>query len=141
MSSPGSFSNADVSKSFQEQAGMRWNLSKSKSSESDPKLVPAESGANTGTIINYISGGQGGSGGGGGVQGQGDAVALLLASACQEVSPANELLAAEIVKELAFLPLAIVQAGAFISESGALDSYLALYKKHKAQLLSFQPKP
>ncbi|KAJ6488932.1 P-loop containing nucleoside triphosphate hydrolase protein [Mycena sanguinolenta] len=68
-----------------------------------------------------------------------DSVALLLKSAHQEISQTNELLAADIVKELAYLPLAIVQAGAFISESGALDSYLALYGKHKARLLREKP--
>ncbi|KAJ6488940.1 P-loop containing nucleoside triphosphate hydrolase protein [Mycena sanguinolenta] len=68
-----------------------------------------------------------------------DSVTLLLKSAGEETSSANELLAAKIVKELAYLPLAIVQAGAFISESGALNSYLALYQRHRAQLLSEKP--
>ncbi|KAJ6488928.1 P-loop containing nucleoside triphosphate hydrolase protein, partial [Mycena sanguinolenta] len=72
-----------------------------------------------------------------------DSVALLLKCAGQETSPANKLLAAKIVKassfELAYLPLAIVQAGAFILASSMLDSYLALYKKHRAQLLSERP--
>ncbi|KAJ7343825.1 hypothetical protein DFH08DRAFT_781334 [Mycena albidolilacea] len=65
-----------------------------------------------------------------------DAGALLLRSAAQETSPVNELLAAEIVKELAYLPLAIVQAGAFISKSRALDTYLELYQENQAQLLA-----
>ncbi|KAJ7823128.1 P-loop containing nucleoside triphosphate hydrolase protein [Mycena olivaceomarginata] len=65
-----------------------------------------------------------------------DAVALLLKSAAQEISFVNELHATEIVKELALLPLAIVQAGAFISKSGALDTYLALYEQNRAQLLA-----
>ncbi|KAJ7850967.1 hypothetical protein B0H13DRAFT_52122 [Mycena leptocephala] len=70
---------------------------------------------------------------------QTDAVALLLKSAAQDISPASERLAAEIVKELCYLPLAIVQAGAFILQSGALDSYLDIYMKNRAQLLSEKP--
>jgi tetratricopeptide (TPR) repeat protein len=42
-------------------------------------------------------------------------------------------------KALWYLPLAIIQAGAFISKSGALDSYLALYTKNRAHLLSEKP--
>ncbi|KAJ7892639.1 hypothetical protein B0H13DRAFT_1575446, partial [Mycena leptocephala] len=68
-----------------------------------------------------------------------DAVPLLLKSAALEISLKNEKLAAEIVKELCYLPLAIVQAGAFISQSGALDSYLDLYMKNRAELLSEKP--
>ncbi|KAJ7798780.1 hypothetical protein B0H13DRAFT_2298002 [Mycena leptocephala] len=68
-----------------------------------------------------------------------DAVPLLLKSAAQEISPTTETIAAKIVKELCCLPLAIVQAGAFISQSGTLDSYLDLYKKNRAQLLSEKP--
>ncbi|KAJ7703738.1 P-loop containing nucleoside triphosphate hydrolase protein [Mycena rosella] len=37
---------------------------------------------------------------------------------------------------LCYLPLAIIQAGAFISKSGNLDSYLALYATNKTWLLS-----
>ncbi|KAJ7874129.1 hypothetical protein B0H13DRAFT_2279998 [Mycena leptocephala] len=51
-----------------------------------------------------------------------DAVALLLKSAAHNISPASERLAAEIVK-----------AGAFILQSGALDSYLDIYMKNRAQ--------
>ncbi|KAJ7861336.1 hypothetical protein B0H13DRAFT_2282464 [Mycena leptocephala] len=68
-----------------------------------------------------------------------DAVALLLKSAGQDISSASERIAAEIVKELCYLPLAIVQAGAFILKSGALDSYLDIYMKNRAQLLSEKP--
>ncbi|KAJ6457313.1 P-loop containing nucleoside triphosphate hydrolase protein [Mycena sanguinolenta] len=68
-----------------------------------------------------------------------DAVALLLKSAVQEPSPANNLHAARIVKELAYLPLAIVQAGAFISKSGTLDTYLSLYLQHRTELLKTAP--
>ncbi|KAJ7819098.1 hypothetical protein B0H13DRAFT_392731, partial [Mycena leptocephala] len=68
-----------------------------------------------------------------------DAVALLLKSAAQEPSSTNEKVAAKIVKELYYLPLAIVQAGAFISQSGALDSYLDLYMQNRTQLLKEKP--
>ncbi|KAJ7816993.1 hypothetical protein B0H13DRAFT_2459166 [Mycena leptocephala] len=57
-----------------------------------------------------------------------DAVALLLKSAAQESSSANTKIAAEIVK-----------AGAFISQSGALNRYLDIYKSNRAQLLSEKP--
>ncbi|KAJ7873692.1 hypothetical protein B0H13DRAFT_2552295, partial [Mycena leptocephala] len=68
-----------------------------------------------------------------------DAVALLLTSAAQEISLSTEKTSAEIVKELCYLPLAIVQAGAFILQSGALGSYLDIYMKNRAQLLSEKP--
>ncbi|KAJ7874116.1 hypothetical protein B0H13DRAFT_1723426, partial [Mycena leptocephala] len=60
-----------------------------------------------------------------------DAVALLLKSAGKDISSASEKIATEIVKELCYLPLAIVQAGAFILQSGALDSYLDIYMKNQ----------
>ncbi|KAJ7121454.1 hypothetical protein C8R44DRAFT_919864, partial [Mycena epipterygia] len=65
-----------------------------------------------------------------------DAVELLLRSAAQDIRDSNKVTAAQIVKVLYYLPLAIVQAGAFISKSGNLNSYLALYKQNRAQLLS-----
>ncbi|KAJ7881694.1 hypothetical protein B0H13DRAFT_2540395 [Mycena leptocephala] len=68
-----------------------------------------------------------------------DAVTLLLTSAAQEVSSHNQQIATEIVKALDYLALAIIQAGAFISKSGALDSYLDLYTRNRAQLLSEKP--
>ncbi|KAF7333618.1 FabD/lysophospholipase-like protein [Mycena sanguinolenta] len=68
-----------------------------------------------------------------------DAVAVLLSSAQYESSPANELLAAEIVKVLCYFPLAIVQAGAFISESEALNTYLDLFIKNQTALLKRKP--
>ncbi|KAJ7930519.1 P-loop containing nucleoside triphosphate hydrolase protein, partial [Mycena leptocephala] len=68
-----------------------------------------------------------------------DAVMLLLKSAGQDISPASERIAAAIVQQLWYLPLAIVQAGAFILQSGALDSYLDIYMKNRAQLLSEKP--
>ncbi|KAJ7480594.1 P-loop containing nucleoside triphosphate hydrolase protein, partial [Mycena latifolia] len=71
-----------------------------------------------------------------------DAMELLLRSAAQQFTPGNKDTAAEIVKVsnmLWYLPLAIVQAGAFILKSGSLNRYLALYKKNKEQLLREKP--
>ncbi|KAJ7817916.1 P-loop containing nucleoside triphosphate hydrolase protein [Mycena olivaceomarginata] len=64
-----------------------------------------------------------------------DAVALLLESSVQDISSTNTQVAVDIVKELSYLPLAIVQAGAFILESGTLNTYLDLYAKNRAELL------
>ncbi|KAJ6500283.1 hypothetical protein DFH09DRAFT_1289820 [Mycena vulgaris] len=68
-----------------------------------------------------------------------DAVTLLLKSCAEEITPRNTELATEIVKALYYLPLAIIQAGAFILKSGALSSYLDLYSENQARLLSEQP--
>ncbi|KAJ7754781.1 hypothetical protein B0H16DRAFT_1458827 [Mycena metata] len=68
-----------------------------------------------------------------------DAVTLLLKSALQRATSRTEQIAAEIVKSLHYLPLAIVQAGAFILKSRNLDGYLALYMENQAQLLSEKP--
>ncbi|KAJ7736113.1 hypothetical protein B0H16DRAFT_1466819 [Mycena metata] len=73
------------------------------------------------------------------IYGKKDAVTLLLKSALQEATSHTEQIAAEIVKSLHYLPLAIIQAGAFISKSQDLDGYLPLYMKHQAQLLSEKP--
>ncbi|KAJ7166699.1 hypothetical protein C8R46DRAFT_1271620 [Mycena filopes] len=67
-----------------------------------------------------------------------DAISLLLKRADKQSSEDNNKFAAEIVKELCYLPLAIVQAGAFISESEDLSGYLALYHKNRTLLLSKQ---
>ncbi|KAJ7121178.1 hypothetical protein C8R44DRAFT_853416 [Mycena epipterygia] len=68
-----------------------------------------------------------------------DAVDLLLRSAGQETTDHNRTTAGCIVKMLQYLPLAIIQAGSFISKAGDLDSYLALYKENQARLLSQKP--
>ncbi|KAJ7484121.1 hypothetical protein FB451DRAFT_1363721 [Mycena latifolia] len=68
-----------------------------------------------------------------------DAVDLLLTSAAQDITDYNKDVAAQIVKVLHYLPLAIIQAGAFISKSGNLGSYLALYEHNKARLLTERP--
>ncbi|KAJ7695896.1 P-loop containing nucleoside triphosphate hydrolase protein [Mycena metata] len=65
-----------------------------------------------------------------------DAITLLLQRANKESSEENLKLATENVKELYYLPLAIVQAGAFISRSENLEGYLALYHSNRARLLS-----
>ncbi|KAF7368053.1 FabD/lysophospholipase-like protein [Mycena sanguinolenta] len=68
-----------------------------------------------------------------------DAVALLLQSAAQPITAATQQIAAKIVKALFYLPLAIMQAGAFISKSRNIGNYLDLYTKNQAQLLSEKP--
>ncbi|KAJ7800540.1 P-loop containing nucleoside triphosphate hydrolase protein [Mycena olivaceomarginata] len=68
-----------------------------------------------------------------------DAVALLLKSAAQVATIRTEQIATEIVKALHYLPLAIIQAGAFILNSQDLGGYLALYAKNQARLLSKKP--
>ncbi|KAJ7099176.1 hypothetical protein C8R44DRAFT_583924, partial [Mycena epipterygia] len=68
-----------------------------------------------------------------------DAVDLLLRSAVMDTTDDNRTIAGQIVKVLHYLPLAIIQAGAFISKSGDLDSYLALYEQNRARLLSQKP--
>ncbi|KAJ7158560.1 hypothetical protein C8R46DRAFT_1002214 [Mycena filopes] len=64
-----------------------------------------------------------------------DAISLLLERAKKESSEDNHKIAAEIAKELGYLPLAIDQAGAFILKSGDLSGYLALYHKKQTYLL------
>ncbi|KAJ7714752.1 P-loop containing nucleoside triphosphate hydrolase protein [Mycena metata] len=68
-----------------------------------------------------------------------EATHLLLRSAAQGETPENCRLARDIVKALFYLPLAVVQAGAFISKSGALEHYLALYEANCSRLLAEQP--
>ncbi|KAJ6472955.1 hypothetical protein DFH09DRAFT_1293848 [Mycena vulgaris] len=68
-----------------------------------------------------------------------DAMDLLLRSAALDITDHNKLTATRIVKVLCYLPLAIIQAGAFISRSGSLDSYLDLYEQNQTRLLSQKP--
>src|ERR1700753_4030105 len=42
-------------------------------------------------------------------------------------------------KELVYLPLAIIQAGAFIAKSRNLEGYLTVYSTNKSRLLSEKP--
>ncbi|KAJ7101066.1 P-loop containing nucleoside triphosphate hydrolase protein, partial [Mycena epipterygia] len=68
-----------------------------------------------------------------------EAADLLLRSAVQDTTDDNKTIAGQIVKVLYYLPLAIIQAGAFISKSGDLDSYLELYGQNRARLLKQKP--
>ncbi|KAJ7192497.1 P-loop containing nucleoside triphosphate hydrolase protein, partial [Mycena pura] len=69
-----------------------------------------------------------------------EAVELLLkGAAVQDPTPRNTSTAADIVKVLSCLPLAIIQAGAFIAKSGSLDGYLELFRANQARLLSEKP--
>ncbi|KAJ7872411.1 hypothetical protein B0H13DRAFT_2553388 [Mycena leptocephala] len=65
-----------------------------------------------------------------------DAIDLLLLSAVKEKTIESAQNASEIVKELSFLPLAIIQAGAYISKFDCLHRYLSLYRHNRAKLLS-----
>ncbi|KAJ7267066.1 hypothetical protein C8J57DRAFT_1228685 [Mycena rebaudengoi] len=82
------------------------------------------------------------------------AVKLLLVSAAESATSENEMLATEIVKVFAMgimdsitnlskvlycFPLAVVQAGAYISKSGALRRYLALYEHNHTRLFNEVP--
>ena len=54
-----------------------------------------------------------------------------------EAQPADRTAAERIVKEMDGLPLAIVQAGAYIEETGcSLEDYLSLYAEHRKELLA-----
>ncbi|KAJ7463217.1 P-loop containing nucleoside triphosphate hydrolase protein [Mycena latifolia] len=68
-----------------------------------------------------------------------DAIELLLRSAAQDTTDDSTGTAAQIVKVLHYLPLAIIQAGAFIAKSGNLASYLGLYAHNRARLLAERP--
>ncbi|KAJ7073025.1 hypothetical protein C8F01DRAFT_1225797 [Mycena amicta] len=73
-----------------------------------------------------------------------DAVLLLLNRAGVELlRNENKIHAVQIVQELHYFPLAIVQAGAFISKSSPLrqdiSKYIKLYQENKATLLSRKP--
>ncbi|KAJ7733175.1 P-loop containing nucleoside triphosphate hydrolase protein [Mycena metata] len=68
-----------------------------------------------------------------------DSVALLLRSAAAKTSEENLQVATKIVKELYYLPLAIAQAGAYISKSEDLVGYLTLYAENRARLLREKP--
>ncbi|KAJ7446583.1 hypothetical protein FB451DRAFT_1537503 [Mycena latifolia] len=68
-----------------------------------------------------------------------DAMDLLLRSSAQDTTNHNKETAAQIVKVLHYLPLAIIQAGAFISKSRNLEGYLALFADNKSRLLTQRP--
>ncbi|KAJ7860874.1 P-loop containing nucleoside triphosphate hydrolase protein, partial [Mycena olivaceomarginata] len=68
-----------------------------------------------------------------------DAIDLLLLSAVEDNTVETAERASEIVKELCYLPLAIIQAGAYISKFNCLDQYLSLYKENHVRLLKQHP--
>ncbi|KAJ7926912.1 hypothetical protein B0H13DRAFT_2265797 [Mycena leptocephala] len=90
-----------------------------------PNISAGQAAQQTNTTVSYMD--------------ETDAVALLLKSAGQANSPENEKIAVEILKELCYLPPAIVQAGKFIAQSGSLKSFLGIHTKNQAQLLSQKP--
>ncbi|KAJ7789138.1 P-loop containing nucleoside triphosphate hydrolase protein [Mycena olivaceomarginata] len=65
-----------------------------------------------------------------------EAIGLLLSRAVKEKNVQNIEKASEIVKELSCLPLALVQAGAYISTCNCLFQYLSIYRRNHAKLLS-----
>ncbi|KAJ7841461.1 hypothetical protein B0H13DRAFT_1910291 [Mycena leptocephala] len=65
-----------------------------------------------------------------------DANDLLLLSAVKEKTIESAQSASEIVKELSCLPLAVIQAGAYISKFDCLHRYLSIYRDNHAKLLS-----
>ncbi|KAJ7888025.1 hypothetical protein B0H13DRAFT_1888574 [Mycena leptocephala] len=65
-----------------------------------------------------------------------DAIDLLLLSAVKEKTIESTQSASEIVKELSCLPLAIIQAGAYISKFDCLHRYLSIYSQNRAKILS-----
>ncbi|KAJ7282246.1 hypothetical protein C8J57DRAFT_43987 [Mycena rebaudengoi] len=67
------------------------------------------------------------------------AVQLLLVSSAEPVTSETEMLATEIVKVLNCFPLAVIQAGAYISKTGSLRRYIALYEQNQGRLLSEVP--
>ncbi|KAF8176817.1 hypothetical protein K438DRAFT_1681728 [Mycena galopus ATCC 62051] len=65
-----------------------------------------------------------------------DAIDLLLVRAVKDKTVENTEVALEIVKELSCLPLAVIQAGAYISKFNCLHQYLSIYKQNHIKLLS-----
>ncbi|KAJ7218543.1 hypothetical protein GGX14DRAFT_304298, partial [Mycena pura] len=63
-----------------------------------------------------------------------DAAVLLLKTAALEDVSRNT------TKELAYLPLAIIQAGAFIARSKNLEGFLTIYATNKSRLLNEKPR-
>ncbi|KAF7345888.1 FabD/lysophospholipase-like protein [Mycena venus] len=64
-----------------------------------------------------------------------DAIDLLLLKAVKEKSTENTQWALEIVKELSYLPLAVIQAGAYISKFNCLHQYLSIYRQNHAKIM------
>ncbi|KAJ7607744.1 hypothetical protein FB45DRAFT_394216 [Roridomyces roridus] len=68
-----------------------------------------------------------------------DTIELLLARAVKKHTDENHKLAVPILQELSCLPLAIVQAGAYIAKFKCLLNYLSIYRQNKAELLRQHP--
>ncbi|KAJ7810868.1 hypothetical protein B0H14DRAFT_2459902 [Mycena olivaceomarginata] len=68
-----------------------------------------------------------------------NAIDLLLLRAVQEKTMETTERASKIVKELSCLPLAVIQAGAYISKFNCLHRYLSIYKQNHAKLLGLHP--
>ncbi len=70
-----------------------------------------------------------------------DAINLLLDCSCNGREDDQRIAASDIVEELGYLPLAIDQAGCYISaKNETLPQYLRLYKDHRMELLKYKPK-
>ncbi|KAJ7648001.1 hypothetical protein FB45DRAFT_212097 [Roridomyces roridus] len=70
-----------------------------------------------------------------------NAALLLLARAVKENTDENHKLALGIVQELSCLPLAIVQAGAYVARFKNLVNYLSLYRQNRDELWQQHPGP
>ncbi|KAJ7862029.1 hypothetical protein B0H14DRAFT_517745 [Mycena olivaceomarginata] len=68
-----------------------------------------------------------------------NAIDLLLLRAVQEKTIETTEKASKIVKELSCLPLAVIQAGAYISKFNCLHRYLSIYKQNHTKLLGLYP--
>ncbi|KAJ7694931.1 hypothetical protein B0H14DRAFT_2486001, partial [Mycena olivaceomarginata] len=66
-----------------------------------------------------------------------NAIDLLLLRAVKEKTIETTQQASEIVKELSCLPLAVIQAGAYISKFNCLPRYLSIYRKNRANSLKW----
>ncbi|KAJ7697133.1 P-loop containing nucleoside triphosphate hydrolase protein [Mycena olivaceomarginata] len=67
-----------------------------------------------------------------------NAIGLLLLRAMKEKTIETTQQASEIVKELSCLPLAVIQAGAYISKFNCLPRYLLIYRKNRANILEWR---
>ncbi|KAF7345907.1 FabD/lysophospholipase-like protein [Mycena venus] len=68
-----------------------------------------------------------------------DAIDLLLLRAVKEKTIETTQQASEIVKELSCLPLAVIQAGSYISKFNCLHCYLSIYRQNCAKILRQHP--
>ncbi|KAJ7728980.1 hypothetical protein B0H14DRAFT_3621656 [Mycena olivaceomarginata] len=67
-----------------------------------------------------------------------NAIDLLLLRAVKEKNIETTQQASEIVKELSCLPLAVIQAGAYISKFNCLPRYISIYRKNCAKILEWR---